>query len=190
LVTLKPAYDTVINNKVEHHDAVTATYKTNTHTSALAYFVYAKLKLKKITFKLGGEYGGNNNAYNMLGGYAVKSVTDAFRNIVDYANIRSFAAWTDIHTNGVRWQPGLFIGFGKNLGAEEDVKGPYYARGSNIDYAYRISPRLVFNVNKLRFAGEIEYTAAAYGKTNGKGYTYDAKEIGNLRFLIGVYYFF
>jgi hypothetical protein len=156
----------------------------------LAYFVYAKLKLKKITFKLGGEYGGNNNAYNMLGGYAVKSVTDAFRNIVDYANIRSFAAWTDIHTNGVRWQPGLFIGFGKNLGAEEDVKGPYYARGSNIDYAYRISPRLVFNVNKLRFAGEIEYTAAAYGKTNGKGYTYDAKEIGNLRFLIGVYYFF
>jgi hypothetical protein len=87
VVTMKAAYDTVINNKVEHHDAVTATYKTDVQTSALAYFLYTKLKFRKMTFKLGAEYGENNNAYNMLGGYAVKSVIDATRNIVDYANI-------------------------------------------------------------------------------------------------------
>ncbi len=190
VVTLKPAYDTVINNKVEHHDAVTANYKTNTTTSAFAYNFYAKLKLKQVTFKLGGQYGENNNAYTMLGGYAVKSVSDATRNIVDYANIQSFATWAEFHTNATRWQPGLFLAYGKNLGAGEVVKGPYYARGSNIDYAYRISPRLVFNANKFRLAGEVEYTVAAYGKTNEKGYVYNTKEIGNLRFLIGVYYFF
>jgi hypothetical protein len=189
-VTLKPAYDTVINSKVEHHDAVTATYKTDVTTSALAFNLFSKYKIKHFTFKLGGEYGENNNAYTMLGGYAVKSVTDATRNIMDYANVRSFAAWAEIHTNGQRWQPGLFLAYGKNLGAGEIVKGPYYARGSNIDYAYRISPRLVFNVNKFRLAGEVEYTSAAYGKTNTSGYVYDTKEIGNLRFLIGVYYFF
>ncbi len=189
-VTLKPAYDTVVNNKVVHHDAVTALYKTNTQISSLSYNLYTKLKLKKVTFKLGGEYGGNNNAYTMIGGYAVRSVTDAARNIVDYSNISSFAAWAEFHTNATRWQPGLFLGYGKNLGAGEVVKGPYYARGSNIDYAYRISPRLVFNANKFRLAGEVEYTAAAHGKANEKGYVSNTTEIGNLRFLIGVYYFF
>jgi hypothetical protein len=189
-VILTPAYDTVINNIVEHHDAVTALYKTDTKTSGMSYNLYSKLKLKHITFKLGGEYGGNNNAYTMLGGYAVKSVTDVAKNTENYANIRSFAVWTEIHTNSLRWQPGLFLAYGKNLGAVEVVKGPYYARGSNINYAYRISPRLVFNVNKVRLAGEVEYTVAAYGKANEKGYVNDTKEIGNLRFLIGIYYFF
>jgi hypothetical protein len=82
------------------------------------------------------------------------------------------------------------VGYGKNLGAYQDVKGPYYARGSNIDYAYRVSPRLTLNVQKLRIAAEVEYTAAAYGKTNGQGSVYDAREIGNIRLLLGVYYFF
>jgi hypothetical protein len=189
-VTLKPAMDTVINNKAVHYDAVTATYKTDAKSSGMAYNFYSKLTIRRMTFKLGGEYGGNNNAYVMLGGFAVKSVTDLGKNLVDYANIRSFATWAEMHTNAKNWQPGLFLAYGKNLGAGEVVKGPYYTRGSNIDYAYRISPRLVFNANKIRMAGEVEYTVAAYGKTNEKGYVSDIKAIGNLRFLIGVYYFF
>ena len=179
-VTLYPGTDSV----------KTATYKNSETTSGFAYNVYSKLKLKKMTLKLGAEYGENNNAYTMLGGYAVKSVTDATRNFVDYANISSFSAWTEFHTNATRWQPGLFLAYGKNLGAGEPVTGPYYTRGKDIDYAYRISPRLVFNVNKLRLAGEIEYTAAAYGKTNDSGYVSGTKEVGNVRFLLGVYYFF
>ena len=189
-VILSPAYDTVINEKIFHHDAVTATWKTSAKTTAMAYNAYAKLRLKKLTFKIGGEYGGNNNAYTMLGGYVVKSVTDPARGFVDYANIRTFAAWAEFHTNALRWQPGLFIAYGKNLGAGETVTGPYYARGNNIDYAYRISPRLIFNANRFRLAGELEYTVAAYGTTNEKGYVSCPSEVGNLRFLLGVYYFF
>ena len=102
----------------------------------------------------------------------------------------SLAAWAEFHTNAVRWQPGLFIAYGKNLGAGQTVAGPYYARGSNIDYAYRVSPRLVFNAGKFRLAGELEYTVAAYGTTNEKGYVSNPSEVGNLRFLLGVYYFF
>jgi hypothetical protein len=190
LVTLSPAYDTVINGKVFHHDVVTDTYKTDVKSTSMAYNAYVKLKLKKVTFKLGGEYGGNNNAYTMLGGYVVRSVTDPTRGLVDYANIRTFAAWAELHTNAVRWQPGLFAAYSKNLGAGEMVAGPYYVRGNNIDYAYRISPRLVFNANKFRLAGELEYTVAAYGTTNEKGFVSSPSEVGNLRFLLGVYYFF
>jgi hypothetical protein len=188
--TVTPAVDIVVDGKVEHHAAVTETYKADATASGLACNLYSKLRLKKVTFKLGGEYGDNNNAYTMLGGYAVKSVTDTSKNQVDYANIRSFAAWAEFHTDAVKWQPGLFVAYGKNLGAVEDIAGPYYARGSNIDYAYRISPRLAFNAGKFRLAGEVEYTVAAYGKTNGRGMVSDPKEVGNLRLLLGVYYFF
>jgi len=188
--TVTPAADIVVDDKVEHHAAVTETYKTDATTSGLACNLYSKLRLKKVTFKLGGEYGDNNNAYTMLGGYAVRSVTDTSKNLVDYINIRSFAAWAEFHTNAVKWQPGLFVAFGKNLGACENIYGAYYTRGINIDYAYRISPRLVFNAGKFRLAGELEYTVAAYGTTNGKGMVSDPKEVGNLRFLLGVFYFF
>jgi hypothetical protein len=190
MATLKPAYDTVINGKVVHHDAVTASYKTSTTTAAFACNIFAKLKTKSVTIKLGGEFGENNNAYSMLGGYAVKSVTNSTTNFVDYANLSSLATWGEIHSNATRWQPGLFLAYGKTLGAGEEIKGPSYTRGGNIDYAYRISPRLNFNVNKFRLAGEVEYTVAAYGKTNTKGDVESPKEIGNMRFLIGVYYFF
>jgi hypothetical protein len=190
IIVQKSAYDTVVNGIVVHHDAVTSTYQTNTKSTALAFNLYSKLKLKYVTIKAGGEYGGNNNAYTMLGGYVVKSVTDAEKNTVDYANISSFAVWGECHTNTQRWQPGLFVAYARNLGAGEKVAGPYYTRGSNIDYLYRISPRLVFNVNKLRLAAEIEYTAAGYGKTNEKGFVYNTQEAANLRLLLGVYYFF
>lgn len=189
-VIITPASDSVKNGIVVHHNAVTATYKTGVTSDAMAYNAYAKLQLKKVTFKLGGEYGGNNDAYTMIGGYAVKSVVDPVTGIVNYANIRSFATWAEFNTNSTRWQPGLFIAYAKNLGAGEVITGPYYARGSNIDYLYRISPRLIFNVHKFRLAGEIEYTVASYGTPNEKGYVCNTYTVGNVRFLLGVYYFF
>jgi len=189
-VVTQKAIDTVINNLVVHHEAVIANYKTDAKSAGFAGNLYAKLKLRKVTIKVGGEYGDNNYSYTMVGGYAVKSITDVGKGYVDYANLRSYAVWGEFHTNGTRWQTGLFAAYGRNLGIGTPVVGPYYARGNNIDYLYRISPRILLNVNKFRFATEFEYTVAAFGKTNEKGYVYDSKETGNFRVLIGVYYFF
>lgn len=165
-------------------------WQTDVTSSGWAGNVFTKIKCNPVTFKAGLEYGDNNNAYTMIGGYVVKSVTDTAKGFVNYANIRSFAAWGEIHSNGARWQPGVFGAFSRNLGAGETVKGPWYVRGANIDYAYRISPRLIFNAKKLRIAAEVEYTVAAYGKTTTKGYVIDSKEVGNWRLLMGIYYFF
>ncbi len=189
-ITVKKAYDTVINSVVQHHDAVTASYKTDVKSKGMAANAYAKLKLKAVTMKVGGEYGDDNYSYTMVGGYAVSNVTDPVKGFVDYTNVRSFAAWAEVHTNGKKWQPGIFGAYGRNLGSTDPVTGTNYARGSNIEYLYRISPRILLNVNKFRFATELEYTVAAYGKTNEKAFVYDSKEIGNLRVLMGVYYFF
>ncbi len=189
-VVKKPAYDTIVNNLVVHHDAVVVNNKTNEKSNALTANFFTKLKLPKVTMKIGGVYGGNCYAFNMTGGYAVKSTTDSLRGFVEYATITTASVWADFKTNGPKWSAGIYGGYSKNLGAGTEVTGPYYSRGANIDYLYRVAPRLVLTVSKLKIASELDYTVAAYGKTTGKGMVSDSKEVGNLRILLGVYYYF
>ncbi len=189
-VIKKAAYDTVVNNLVVHHDAVVVNYKTDAKSTALTANFFAKLKLPKVTLKIGGVYGGNCYAFNMIGGYAVKSTIDPLRGIVDYATVTTASVWADFKTNGTKWTTGIFGGFSKNLGAGTDVTGPYYSRGAYIDYLYRIAPRLIWTVSKLKLTSELDYTVAAYGTTTGKGLVSNSKEVGNLRILLGAYYNF
>jgi hypothetical protein len=189
-VTLKKASDTVVNNIVIHQSAVTATYITHQTVPAVAANIFAKLRIPKFTFKIGGFWGQDMYSFTMLGGYVVKGVTNAEKGTVNYANIPILSGWCDIVTNGKKWQFGILGCYSKNLGAGVKVTGPYYGRGCDIDYLYRISPRVVLNVNKFRFAPELEYTVAGYGKTNEKGYVSNPSEVGNLRLLLGVFYYF
>jgi hypothetical protein len=189
-VVKKPAYDTVINNLVVHHDAVTVSYKTTTKSTAWTANFFTRLKLPAVTIKLGGVYGQNCYAFNMIGGYTVKSTLDPLRGFVDYAAITTASVWADVKTNGPKWSTGIYGGFSKNLGAGTEVTGPYYSRGANIDYLYRVAPRIVLTVSKLKIATELDYTVAAYGTTTGKGIVSNSKEVGNLRILLGVYYYF
>lgn len=189
-VVLKPAMDTVINNVVYHEDAVTATYKTDSKSIGISASLYAKIRLKPVTIRFGGVYGGDCYAFNMIGGYAVKNVIDTVMGLVDYAPIRTASLWIDFKTNGERWQPGLFAGFSKNLGAASEITGPIYSRGTNIDYLYRISPRFAVRISKLKIATELEYTVAAYGTTTNTGSVSGSKEVGNWRILFGVFYYF
>jgi hypothetical protein len=189
-VITKKAYDTVVNNLVVHHDAVKTTFISDTKIGSLSANAFMKLRVKPITLKIGGIYSQDGQAFSLIGGYTVKSITDSLKNAVDYANVSTAAFWADIATNGKTWQVALFGGFSRNLGAGTKVTGPYYSRGSNIDYLYRIAPRVLLNASKLRFSAELEYTVAAYGTTTNMGYVNNSKEVGNIRFLVGVYYFF
>jgi hypothetical protein len=189
-IVTKKAVDTVINNVVVHENAVTQTYMSDERVNAVSYNFMAKLKVRPITAKIGAFFGENCYGFTLLGGYAVKNTIDASRGQVEYAPLRTMTVWGEVSSNGKTWQPGIFGGFSRNLGVGDVVTGPFYARGSDIDYVYRISPRLVVNISKVRIAAELEYTVAAYGKTNEKGYVYNSSEVSNLRMLLGVYYFF
>lgn len=165
-------------------------YKTSTTVSSISETFYVKLKLPKVTFKLQGIYAQDPFNWLMIGGYAVESVDDATKDFLNYTPITTASGWLDIHSNGKKWQVGLLAGYAQNLGAGKDITGPTYQRGSNIAYLYRISPRFIYNSGKFRIAPEIEYTVAAYGTAQSDGIVKDTKEIGNLRFLLGVYFFF
>ena len=129
-VTITPALDTVINNVVFHNDAVVLTYKTNARSYGLAGSVYAKLKLKPVTLRLGAIYGTDCYAFNMIGGYAVKSVDRSRQGLCGLCARAHRFAWIDFKTNGEHWQPGLLRDYSKNFGSPGDITGPYYARGT------------------------------------------------------------
>jgi len=104
-----------------------------------------------------------------------------------------------MNTNGKKIQYGLFAGYTKNLGSTESIrldsyykKEIYYARGSNIDYVFRLAPRIVFISGKLNIGVEIEHTIASYGKANGdgKGGVTNGKSVANTRGLLVFLYNF
>ena len=180
---------------------VDITIKTNETVAGTSLFGYLKFKTEPITIKVYGVRGQMMYSMVNLGGYAETEfekeefeltpdfITTKTTNI-KYSPLCTASTWIDIHTNGKKWQFGLFGGYSKNLGSNDEIKGAVYGRGADIDYVYRISPRVIFNAGKFRIAPEIEYTVAAYGTPDLKGIVKDAKEVGNFRVLLGVYYFF
>ncbi len=155
--------------------------------SGMAFF---KARSKGLTLKLEAFYGQNPYHLTMLGGYAVQSVLDAERGLVDYAAMEVLSGWADVATNGRKIQAGLFLGWSRNLGVLGTIGGPVYGRGFDIKDLYRVAPRIVLNAGPVRLAGEVEYTSAAYGPTDAGGRVSGDSRVANLRLLAAVYYFF
>lgn len=170
-----------------------SSYKTNSKISSVGFSAYTKYKAKHVTAKLMGFYGGDAFDMVMLGGYVEHEMIDPEKDIVSYTPTCVTSVWFDIHTNGKKFQGGIFGGYAKNLGPRENFMegGQVYARGYNIGHVYRISGRFIYNVHKFRLAPEIEYTAAGYATEFGDNLSINkTNDIGNFRFLIGFYYFF
>ena len=152
--------------------------------------LYSKLSFTKFTIKAEGSYGQNNYDLLMLGSYAV-TFMDPVTGEMKYTPTTSYSAWIDILSNNPTWQPGIFAGFTKNIGAGEDIlSGSVAGSRGNIDFVYRVSPRLIYNTGKMRFGLELDYTAAAFGTMDSKAGVTDSSVEGNFRALLSVFYFF
>lgn len=170
---------------------VTATgYGTDESVTSLAAMAFFKQRWAKWTWKAEAVWGQNLHHLTMLGGYGVRGVVDEVRQDWAYTPTETLSAWSEIMTNGASWQTGLFAGYSKSLGAPDPITGAIYARGPDIGEVYRLSPRLLYNAGKMRFAGEVELTAASYGTTGAYGKVADAAFVRNVRVLFAAYYFF
>ncbi len=162
-------------------------YSTNEKISSFAGSAFGKFSIDDFSLKFEGLYGQNMNDLTLLGGYASYD-KDTATGIEKYTNLNVLSLWTDI-AYGKATEYGLFIGYTKNTGSDKDFTTAY-TRGLNIEYIYRISPRVIFNLGKFRFAGELEYTVAAYGTPDSKGKVQNSEEVSNLRLLAAFYLFF
>lgn len=163
---------------------------TDESVSSFGASAFFKLNLQPVTIKAQGVYGGNLADLMMLGGYAIKSL-DTTSGIEQYTDLKSLSAWLDIST-GKEIEFGLFAGYSKSLGADVNIVGSYFGRGTNIDNLLRVSPRVQFNSGKTRISTEVEYTSAGYGNADNldKGKIKNVKSIANVRLLVAVFYFF
>lgn len=163
-------------------------YKAETKISSLSAMGFAKLTIDNLVIKAEGIYGENVTDLLMLGGYAVSKLDNkGFAS--EYTNIKTISGWTDL-VWGKELQFGLFAAYTENLGADDNIVGPYYSRGFNIANVMRVSPRVLYSVGQTRYGAEVEYTTAAYGTPDTKGVVKNTKTAANLRFLFGVYLFF
>lgn len=168
--------------------------------------LFMRLKTEPITVKLQGIWAQNAFDGLMIGGFMIQDFTDPAKDYRAYTPINTMSAWADIHTNGKKYQFGLFAGYSQNMGSFDEVAdtvfnsgmNAMYARGADIDFLYRISPRMHINYGKFRLAGEIEYTVAAYAtqdefgalNIDEYGKITESEMVGNVRLLMSAYYFF
>jgi len=169
-------------------------YSTDEVVGGMNAIAFMKVQAKKFTVKVEGIYGENIPDVLSIGGFVISDSVNMQKGYVEYSPIKTMSVWTDIHTNGKKWQFGVFAGYTQNMGAKKDMfspVAPVYGLGTNIADLYRISPRAIFNAGKLRLALEFEYTVANYGSTrDAKGMPTTLTSANNLRSLFAVYYFF
>ncbi len=166
----------------------TKNYKTDETVSGLSGLLYAKYTFSGFTWMVEGVYGQNLTDLLMLGGYAVSAV-DTATGYEEYTPLNVFSIWTDL-SYGKDIQLGLFVGYTKSLGADDKIVGAFNTRVSNIEKIFRVTPRVIFNFSKVRFATEVEFTSTSYGSVDEFGKVYDTKDVLNIRGLLAVYYFF
>ena len=183
--TITPEIFTVSNSGMNR-------YESTQTLGSLSGIGFLNLKFKPVTIKLEGVYAQNGNDMSMIGGYAVKEILDTTTGRKEFTNLNTISLWADLQTTGSTVQFGLFGGFTKNMGSNDTLKGATYARGSNIDYVYRISPRVILIAGKVNFALEVEHTFAMYGTANGdkKGGVTNFKALTNTRGMLAVIYNF
>jgi len=169
-------------------------YKTNKSLGSLSATAFSKIKVKNTTWKLQAVVAQNAYDLTMLGGYAVKNTNyDTLTGLKEYTNYTTGSVWTELYTTFGKCTAGLFGGYTKNFGTDFNILpgSNVYARGNNINYVYRVSPRFMVTHEKTTVGLEIEYTTAAYGKTiNSLGDVSDLKQVTNIRGLLSFIYKF
>ncbi len=190
--TLLPELYTVDNTKKLQ-------YKSSETIGSFSAIAFAKFKFKPVSIRIEGVFAQNAFDMAMIGGYAVQQVNDSLTGAKSFTNLNTASVWLDMNTHGKKIQFGLFTGYTKNLGTEDNIqkdsyykKETYYARGSNIDNVYRVAPRVVFIAGKLDIAFELEHTVATYGIANGdgQGRVTSGKDVSNTRGLLAFVYKF
>ncbi|MFM2439737.1 MAG: hypothetical protein RLZ16_736 [Bacteroidota bacterium] len=184
----------VLNPYTKYASAGSATINSinEEKVSSLSFMAYAKLTAKRFTLKAQGLLGQNTYEWVMMGGYYGYKNANGLET---YQPAKTKAVWLDIAGTGKKVVPGLFFGFSSNDGADAGATAAYGRAigisGRGIKNLSRISPRIEFFHNKLKFGTELEFTTAKYGTRSSAGIVSGATEaITNARFTFSTVYTF
>ena len=153
--------------------AYTAVQPSTDLYSSFSWSLFGKANIGPVTVK--AQTLLNNSLYEgcSLGGYLM--LADG-----TFEDWHFNTVWLDVERNTGHWRPGIFLGFAKNLDYGNTNYVHCFGRGYDIEYLWRIQPRLTYATgNGLSFTGEAEYTYAGY-----------KDPVGNLRLSLSMVYAF
>ena len=158
-------YDTLETGAVQEIGVDTIASKTTRIVKEYAFSASPILfiKYQKKSFKLVWKclFGENTSHFNMMSGYGV--VDENEDGTREYAPVRNLTTFANLSI-GKKFRWNLFGGYFKNLGMSKELKGDLYVNGpSNIDYMWRISPAVTYNLNGFGVGLEYELTGVGYG---------------------------
>jgi hypothetical protein len=186
------AYKSIVP-RLESEIASDEIYKVDELVHGITLMGFAKITTGPVTIKGQVRYGENLADVLAISGFGIKDVVDPGTGEQSYTPLKSMAYWAEVHTNG-NPQVGIFGGILYNNGTRDAMSDPgnaVYGLATDIRTMFRVSPRIIYNSGKVRLALEIEYTEAAYGTDFNEFYMPErVMPVGNLRGLLGVYYFF
>ena len=161
------------------------TYTTNTTFASHSTTVFAKYQFDNWSLRMQAIAAENMDAHLLLGGYAESQLQYDNSYYYNYKPFGCYTMWVDFGKSTGKWRPGIFMGYGETFGLDESVEGwNIYGRGKDIDYLWRVQPRIGYYLSKnIQFFGEIEYTVAEYIEP----YRHN---VGNMRFILAAVYAF
>lgn len=140
-------------------------YKTTKELGSFYAHAFGLMKISDFSLKLACYYGEELSFLNMIGGYGKITGSDGMQGDYDYTNLKTFSTWLDANQTLDNLNIGIFGGYQELLGSDENYTGIASATNDNISYMYRISPRIVYNIDKFAIGFEYMLTGAVYGKT-------------------------
>ena len=152
------------------------------------------ISLPKLVVRTGGVYGDNLTEHIMPGGVGLLQSSDPI-NKPEYIPLSVFSTWLDINSKSTKWDPGLFVGYLKNLGASDKISVEEdLSRDPRLANIWVISPRLRYHVTPQACVGlEYSYTQAGWGELNqfdDYGKPQNVENFHNHRTLLSVRYNF
>jgi len=187
-------------------------YKEDAHLSSVYPFVFALLKPGNFEFKLKFIYLENAANYFLLGAYGVTQrnpeTDERF-----LTNMRTVVFWADLIYRGKKLEPGIFIGYSRNIGASDPIIKSYKGElgndvslldvecaVTNAKYMFICMPRLRLKLGSFILGFEMEYFRASYARGYNEenwqddfddfGKVIRSRTVANTRFLFATRYEF
>lgn len=162
----------------------------NNRLTSVSGMAYTQYVAQKWQVKVKAVYGQNLTDHMMLSGYGASKISNEGK-IEEYTNFNIISSWLNV-TYGHKWRVGMIAGFSQNLGTSQSLASHnndfiYYGRGvytdtqSLLDNLFRVAPHVTFNLPKLTFGIEYDFTTASFGKLKSDGKVNNTYSVDNHR---------
>ena len=142
------------------------TLYTNATIGSYDLHAFVMVKPSTTTIKLESVYGQNLSFLNMIGGYGMKTGSNITNDDFSYTNLKTLSIWVDIQQDIDNWSIGVFTGFEKLMGADDNYTAiKDYTLNDDLSSIVRIAPRVVYKAEAFSMAFEYMLTTAVYGKS-------------------------